>query len=264
MPVVEFDTREVLTLLGGDVGLEGLEEEVPMLGVGLEELTGDCMQVEVFPNRPDMLGVEGFARALRGYLGIDAGFIDYEAESSGFSMKVDGEVAGVRPFISTAVVRDMDFSDESLKSLMNIQEKLHVTHGRDRLKVAVGVHDLDKIKPDFTYTAKSPQEVSFAPLDGEGEMNMRKILSRHPKGRDYAWTLEGLERYPVIYDGRGEVLSFPPIINGEYSRLEESTRNIFIECTGSSQLACDQAVNIIVSGLADRGARIETVNVVYP
>ena len=39
--------------------------------------------------------------------------------------------------------------------------------------------------------------------------------------------------YPIIYDSEGFVLSMPPIINGEKSKITLDTKNIFIECTGT-------------------------------
>ena len=85
----------------------------------------------------------------------------------------------------------------------------------------------------------------------------------HPKGRDYAWTLAGLNRYPIIVDSNGDVLSFPPIINGELTRVTEDTKNLFIEITGNSQLACEQALNMITTSIADRLGDIYTVKMEY-
>jgi len=39
--------------------------------------------------------------------------------------------------------------------------------------------------------------------------------------------------YPVIYDKDGVVLSLPPIINGEHSKITLKTKNIFIEVTAT-------------------------------
>ena len=249
--------------MNGEISLSRLVEETPMMGVDLEGVDEETFSVEVFPNRPDLLNIEGFARALNGFLDFDKGLTDYTAGESGFRLIVDSKVEKVRPYISTAIVKEIDLTDEAVKSLMNVQEKLHVTHGRNRVKVAIGVHDLDKIKPDFTYTTCNPDESAFTPLEMNTEMTPRKILSKHPKGREYAFTLEDFRRYPIIYDARGEVLSLPPIINGEYSRLSPDTRSLFIECTGLSQKSCDEAVNIIATALADRGGRIESLEIKY-
>ena len=39
--------------------------------------------------------------------------------------------------------------------------------------------------------------------------------------------------YPVVEDSNGVVLSLPPIINGDHSKITLSTKNILIECTAT-------------------------------
>ncbi|MFC2163281.1 phenylalanine--tRNA ligase subunit beta [Candidatus Altiarchaeota archaeon] len=259
MPTVEFDTRDFAELVGGDYSLNELEEWIPMIGVGLEHIDEKTIELEVFPNRPDMLSIEGFARAFKGFLGRETSLSSYPVEDSGIVLQVSDSVAGVRPYCAAAVCRGVRFTENSLKSLMDIQEKLHTTHGRNRMKVAIGVHDLDTLCPPFTYKAVEPDSVSFVPLDMGQELSLRQILSEHPKGRDYAWTLEGKSRWPLFVDSQDVVLSFPPIINGQHSRLTRDTSNLFIEMTGTSQIALDQALNIILSSLNDRGGDILSV-----
>jgi len=261
MPSVEFSTSDFLGLLGRKYSLGELEEAIPMIGVGLDRIDGEGIVLEVFPNRPDMLSVEGFARAFSGFMGLKAGFAVYGVESSGMQFFVDPSVDKVRPFVSCGVVVGVTLDDYTIKSVMDIQEKLHLTHGRNRWKVAIGVHDLDRVEVPFTYKAVRPESVSFVPLGSSEEMNLSEILEKHPKGRSFAHVLEGLSKYPVIVDKNGSVLSFPPIINGDLTRLTGDTRNLFIEVTGWSQLAVDQAVNIIATSIADRGGELETVEV---
>lgn len=261
MPTVEFETQDMLSLLKSDMSIQELSESIPMLGVSLEELDEEKTVLEVFPNRPDMLSVEGFVRALRGFLGLEKGFVDYDVRDSGIFFLVDGSVEKVRPFAAAAQVDGVVIKDQMLKSLMNVQEKLHTTHGRNRMKVAIGVHDSDKIKPPYTYKAVKPDEVSFIPLDMSEKMNLKEILLKHPKGVGYAFTLDGLKKYPVIVDSKNDVLSFPPIINGELTRVTEETRNLFIEVTGWHEPSVKQALNIVVSSIADRGGEIRSVEI---
>jgi phenylalanyl-tRNA synthetase beta chain len=261
MPSVEYEYRDLLGLLGRDFSVQELEQWIPMIGVDLESIDEEKVVMEVFPDRPDMLSIEGFARALKGFLNVEKGVVEYDTSKSDVVLYVDHSVKNVRPYCTGAVVKDVTLDDYSVKSLMSIQEKLHLTHGRNRMKVAIGVHDLDKIKPPFTYKAVEPDSVSFVPLDLTEELTLREILLKHPKGRDYAWTLEGCERYPVFVDREDSVLSFPPIINGELTRLTPETRNLFLELTGTSQLAVDQALNILACSIADRGGRIHSIEI---
>ncbi|ODS42481.1 MAG: phenylalanine--tRNA ligase subunit beta [Candidatus Altiarchaeales archaeon IMC4] len=260
MPTVEFEFDELVRLIGRDYSPEELKESIPMIGVDLKEV-GERVVVEVFPNRPDMLSVEGFARAMRGFLEIETGFRDYGVSPSGFSLSVDKSVSGVRPCISACVITGVEITEESLLSLMDLQEKLHTTHCRNRKKVAIGVHDMDKINGPFVYTAVKPEDIGFVPLDMKEKMTLKQILASHPKGRDFAHILEGAKKYPVILDAEGGMVSFPPIINAEKTRVTENSTNLFIEVTGTQQLPVDQALNIVAASIAERSGSIESVEI---
>jgi len=249
-------------MLGNKVSVDSLRERIPMLGVDLVSIDDSMLEMEVFPNRPDMLCVEGFARALKGFLGFEKGFLDYKLSDSKLVMKIDSSVKNVRPYVMAAAVYNVSITEVFLISIMNVQEKLHLTHGRNRVKVSIGVHDLDKVQSPFTYKALKPNEISFVPLDMNSEMDLAEILRKHPKGREYAFTLEGSEVYPIIVDKNNSVLSFPPIINGELTRVTSETNNLLIEITGKSELAVNQALNIIVTVLADRGGKIASVELI--
>jgi phenylalanyl-tRNA synthetase beta chain len=252
MPTTEFAFQDLCALLGRRIQPEEVRDSISMLGVDVERIDNEKIIMEVFPNRPDLLGIEGFARALKGVMDIDSGLTEYLTEDSGIKLFVESSVKEVRPYISAGVVRDVSLTEGHLVSLMNIQEKLHITHGRNRKKVAIGVHDLSRVTPPFTYKAVGPEELSFVPLDTSISMSLSEILKKHPKGMSYAGILKGFNRYPVILDRNGEVLSFPPIINGERTRLSESTKDIFIDVTGTDRKAVDSAINILVTGLLDR------------
>jgi phenylalanyl-tRNA synthetase beta chain len=261
MPSVEYDMGDLTGLLGRKYETAHLRERIPMMGVDMEALDEAKIVVEVFPNRPDLLNIEGFARALKGFLGAETGYKEYPVGKSDVVLYIDPSVDGIRPNVAAGVVLGLDMDEHTIKSIMDMQEKLHLTHGRNRMKVAIGVHDLDRVKPPFTYKAADPDSISFIPLEMDRPLTLRQILKEHPKGCDFAWCLEGKKKYPVFTDSGGDVLSFPPIINGELTKLTEHTSNLFIEMTGNSQQAADTALNIIVCALADRGGKIQTVDI---
>jgi phenylalanyl-tRNA synthetase beta chain len=261
MPKVEYSLQDLRNLLGQNVETEVLREKIPLLGVDLEDITDESIAMEIFPSRPDMLSIEGFARALKGFLGIETGLKSYSLGNSKIKVTIDSSVLDIRPYAVAAVVSGLEFDDCTVKSIMDMQEKLHLTHGRNRAKVAIGVHDLHKIKPPITYKAVEPDSVSFTPLGSNHEMSLKQILNHHPKGREYAWILDKMDRYPLFVDAQDNVLSFPPIINSEETRLTEYTRDLFIELTGKSERELDSALNIIVSSLADRGGKIQAVDI---
>ncbi len=261
MPTVEFDFHELIALLGKEFKPSELKDRISMLGVDLESIDSERVVMEVFPNRPDLLSIEGFVRALKGMLGIETGFMETKILDSDVKLFIDPSVSSVRPCITAVLVKEISLNGERLKSLMDLQEKLHITHGRNRKKVSIGVHDTKNVKPPFLYKAVKPTEISFIPLDMNERMNLKQILQRHPKGISHRWILEDFDRYPIIVDKNKNVLSFPPIINGELTRLTESTEEIFIEITGLDEKAINQALNIVVTSLVYRGGKIYSVEI---
>jgi phenylalanyl-tRNA synthetase beta chain len=266
MPTITLDKKDLMNLLGKKVPDEKLKDRISMLGTDLEKVTNDEIEVEIFPNRPDMLSAEGFARALSSFIGIKKGLKEYKVNKSTYKSKKDKKVALIRPFAVNAVVKNVVLNDAAIKSLMQVQEKLHASHGRNRKKVSIGVYDLDKIKFPLTYTTK-PKSFKFTPLESSKDMTISEILEKHPKGRDYNTLLENFKECPIWLDANNQVLALIPIINSEETKVDEKTEDLFIDVTGTDIAACEQALNIIVTSLADRGGKIFEVkvdNVSYP
>jgi len=258
MAIITLPYRYLERLAGTD--RQTIIDRVPMIGADIERIEDDHVDVEFFPDRPDLYSPEGVARAMRGFLGIEEGLPAYTVRPSGIAFSVDPGLARIRPYLGSAVIRNVNLDEEAIESLMALQEALHWAVGRGRGKVAIGVHDLDAITPPFRYIA-SPRERSFVPLDFEREMTMEEMLTDHPKGRDYAHLVENFDRFPLIVDADDRVLSFPPIINGELTRVTSATKNILLDCTGTDQKAVMTAVNIICTALAEAGATVESVTV---
>ncbi|MDD1661510.1 MAG: phenylalanine--tRNA ligase subunit beta [Methanomicrobiales archaeon] len=256
MPIIKLNYQYLEQLVGADH--EAILRKLPMIGCEIERMEEDHADAEFFPDRPDLFSTEGVAHALRGFLSIETGLRNYPVTPSGMTFSVDPALASIRPFLGTAVIRGLHLGEAAIESLMGLQEALHWAVGRGRGKVAIGVHDLDTVTPPFRYLA-SERTRSFVPLDYDRPMTMEEILTGHPKGRDYAHLVQDLPRFPLIEDSRGEVLSFPPIINGELTRVSGKTRNILLDTTGTDRKAVMTAVRILCSALAETGARIESV-----
>jgi len=263
MPVIVVNLEDLRELLGRDVSLEELQDRLPMMGTSWEGVTEDGFHLEVFPNRPDLLSIEGLARAYASWTGARTGLRKYPVKKSDYKVVVDKKTQEVRPWFVTAVVKNVEFDDPLIRSIIQMQEKLHVTHGRRRRKVAIGLHSLEPIEFPVTYTTKPP-EFKFRPLGERFEKDLTGILSEMKTGKEYAWTVEGFKEYPMILDKKGTVLSMPPIINGEYTRIDESTTELFIDVTGTDLKAITEVLNVICVTLADRGAEIHEVHNHYP
>ncbi len=263
MPVIEVNLKDFQELLEREVTESELRDRIPMMGTSWEGTTEDGFNLEVFPNRPDLLSIEGLARAYASWTGARIGLRNYPVNNSDYKVVIDEKTQDVRPFFVTAVVKNVSFNDPLIRSLIQMQEKLHVTHGRKRRKVAIGLHNLEPVEFPVTYTTKPPS-FSFRPLGERFEKNLNEILTEMPKGREYAWTVEGFKEYPMILDKKDMVLSMPPIINGEYTRVDEVTSELFIDVTGTDIKAITEVLNVICTTLADQGAEIYEVHNHYP
>ncbi len=263
MPVIDVNIEDFRQLLGRDIEMSELMDRLPMMGTSWEGETDDGFALEVFPNRPDLLSIEGLVRAYSSWTGAQTGLRDYFVHPSDYKVIVDQKTQEVRPYFVTAVIKNVEFDDALIRSLIQMQEKLHVTHGRRRRKVAIGIHDLSPIEFPVTYTTK-PADFMFQPLGEEEEHDLTWMLTEMKTGKEYAWTVEGFKEYPMILDNKGMVCSMPPIINGEYTRVNEFTAELFIDVTGTDLKAITEVLNVICTTLADRGAEIHEVHNHYP
>ncbi len=263
MPVINVNLADLQEILGRKVTIEELQEKLPLMGTSWEGPHEEGFALEVFPNRPDLMSTEGLARAYASFTGENPGPRRYRVKASDYVAVVDEKTQVVRPFFVCAVAKGVDFSDSLIRSIIQLQEKLHITHGRKRRKVAIGLHNLKPVQFPVTYTTKPP-EFKFRPLGERFDKDLHWMLTEMKTGVEYAWILEGANEYPMILDAKGMVLSMPPIINGEYTRIDEATRDIFIDITGTDLKAITETLNIICTTFADRGAEIYSVEVRYP
>lgn len=259
MPTVTLNRKVVENIIGKKLSDEELKDSISYLGTDLESIDGDEINVEIFPNRPDLLSEQGLGRALSSYVGKSKGLKEYKIHKSNYKLTVDKSVKGIRPYTACAVVKNLHFDDEKIREIVQIQEKLHITYGRNRKKCAIGVYPLEKIKFPIVLKAEDPKKRTFLPLESPGnrEMTGLQVLSQHPTGRDYGHLLEGLNKFPFFIDAQDQVLSMPPIINSHnVGKISEETKEVFVECSGFDQKTLDICLNMIVYALADMGGEI--------
>ncbi|MDO5810903.1 MAG: phenylalanine--tRNA ligase subunit beta [Methanobrevibacter sp.] len=262
MPVITFKYED-LKDLGIDMDKDELIDTLPMMSSDIEDYDDEEIKVEFFPNRPDNLSVEGVARSFKGFIGQEVGLPDYKVVPSNEEVIVESEVAAIRPYIAFAKIDNVDFTGDKLKYIMDFQENLHWVIGRDRKKVAIGIHNADVVNAPFKYIATPKDENAFVPLEKDIEMTPDEILTEHDKGKDYAHLIEDFDKYPLILDKDNQVLSMPPIINGELTKIKEDTHNIIVDVTGTDERAVNQALNIICSSFAEVGGQIKSMEVKY-
>jgi len=230
MPSVTLNRKVFEKLVGKKLSEKELKDRISMLGTDLESLDKDEIHVEIFPNRPDMLSEQGFSRAFSSFIGLKTGLRKFEVKKSEEKLIIDNSVKSVRPYSICAIVKNLKFDDEKIREIIQVQEKLHVTYGRNRKKCAIGIYPLEKIKFPIKFVGKNPKDILFQPLESKKEMTGLQILSQHPTGKDYGHLLEGKDKFPLFIDANNKVLSMPPIINSyDVGKISESTKEVFIE-----------------------------------
>ncbi len=242
-----------------------IEEKINMFGMPIENLTENEISVDITANRPDLLSMQGYSRAILSFLGKKTGLREYKVHKPEKNCKVTIEksVKKVRPFTVCAIIKNLKFTDERIKEIIDIQEKLHGSYGRNRKKLAIGIYPLEQIKLPIRFLAKKPEDIKFTPLEANKEMNGRQILSQHPTGREYGDLLKDAEVFPIFEDANNEILSMPPIINSEKTgKITDKTEDVFIECSGFNLEYLKKTLNMVVTALADMGGEIYSMEII--
>jgi phenylalanyl-tRNA synthetase beta chain len=256
MPVVEFPVEDINTIFS-DYDLEYILNMLPFIGLDLEHQDDKNIRLEYSPNRPDFSTFYGIARALNGLLGKEMGIPKFEIfENRKNLINVDSSVLEIRPFIVGTVAKSHQLNSKTIKQIVSMQEDLHNGLGRKRSKASIGFHNLDNM--DFPLEYTTAENLSFIPLDNSSELTLTEILSNTEPGKKFGKLLAE-SRYPILRDSKGNVISFPPIINSEGTRIRDGVNNLFVEVTGIDKKAVYNVLDNIVATLADIGFKLETV-----
>ncbi|MFZ0894293.1 MAG: phenylalanine--tRNA ligase subunit beta [Candidatus Nitrosopolaris sp.] len=259
MPVVAFTFDRLNKFFPGEK-LVDILKIVPFIGVDIEGVDNAAVRIEYNPNRPDFASDYGIARAVKGLLGIETGIPEFKLSGrSGCAINVDMSTRQVRPYIVALVARNRKLDDETIKQLIAMQEDLQNVIGRRRLRASIGIHDLDAIKFPVTYTTVQ-EDFSFSPLGDSDNHTIRHILKEFDVGKQYGYILQKSTAYPIIQDAEKSVLSFPPIVNSNLTRIDTATKNLFVEVTANNLEVAEDVLSVMTMALYDAGFEIQTVS----
>jgi phenylalanyl-tRNA synthetase beta chain len=261
MPVVDFTFDRMNKFFPGK-RLDDILQILPFIGVDIEGIDDhSAVRIEYNPNRPDFSSDYGIARALKGLLEIETGIPEFTLSGrSGCAIKVDKSTKQVRPFIVSLVAKNGKLDEETIKQLIAMQEDLQNVIGRRRIKASIGIHNSDSIKFPVTYkTVKD--DFSFIPLGDSESHSIQYILKESDLGIRYGYILQKSNTYPIILDAENNVLSFPPIVNSNLTKIGTSTKNLFVEVTANNPKAADDVLSVMAMALYDAGFEIQTVSI---
>ncbi|XP_041120220.1 phenylalanine--tRNA ligase beta subunit-like isoform X3 [Polyodon spathula] len=252
--------KDIISKEQGDVKAEGASDVI-------------LYKIDVPANRYDLLCLEGLVRGLQVFKErTEAPRYErvYPVDGEPQRLIITEETALVRPHAVAAVLRNITFTKDRYESFIELQEKLHQNVCRKRTLVAIGTHDLDTISGPFTFTAKPPADIKFKPLNQSKEYTAPELMNLYKTDshlRHFLHIIEDKPVYPIIYDSNGIVLSMPPIINGDHSKISLNTKSVFIECTATDVTKAKIVLDMVVtmfSEYCDKPFTVEAAEVVYP
>ena len=250
--------------------MSDIEQWMPLVKGEVKDVSDDTGEIRVElqdTNRPDLWCVEGIARQIRSVLkGSQTPYPFFSSRGRAKRrIQVMQGMETVRPFVAACASLGYPMTPEGLEQCIQTQEKLADAFGRNRETVSIGLYRLSSIAFPVTYGLVKPDEVRFTPLGFDEKMTPHEILTVHPKGLEYGNIVASCERLPLLWDANGQVLSFPPIINSrELGEVQIGDTELLVEVTGTDLSMVILALNIFASNLADRGATIEPIDMVYP
>ncbi len=266
MPNIEVSKKDLESMMGKKYSKEQLEDLLEYVKGEIDSLEGDALKIDCKEtNRPDLWCTEGIVRELKARTGKEKGIKKYLVKKSGVQVLVHHNLEKIRPLIVCAVIRDVKITDEVLKQLIQLQEKVGENYGRKRKELGIGLYDFDIMEPPVYYRGFKDDEIEFVPLEWKVQMRPSEILAQHEKGKAYRHLLENSDLYPIVIDSKRTVASMPPIINSQTTgKVTENTKNLFIEVTGFKWETVETALEVMCMALADSGAKIYSCEVHYP
>ncbi|KAF9019237.1 phenylalanyl-tRNA synthetase [Hymenopellis radicata] len=282
MPTVAVDKADLWERLGQEFTTEEFDVLCFEYGLELDEDTTEeveeakkkglpaerpQLKIEVPANRYDLLCIEGIARNLRTFLD-KAKAPTYKlvyppgGENDLLTVTIDAETQKIRPLFACAILRNITFTPRSYASFIDLQDKLHQNICRRRQLVAIGTHDLDTLQGPFRYEARPPKDIKFAPLNKDTEYTAEELMTVYESDKQlskYLHIVRDSPVYPIIYDAKDRVLSMPPIINSNHSKITLDTKNVFIDVTATDKTKLDIVVNIVATMFSEYCAEPFTI-----
>ncbi|CDZ98765.1 phenylalanyl-trna synthetase subunit beta [Phaffia rhodozyma] len=287
MPTISVDKAELYKRLEKEYTQVEFDQLCFDFGIELDEDTTEevaaakkaglpteepVLKIEIPANRYDLLCIEGLARALRIFLNLQSP-PDYKLStpSSLLEVTISSSTSPIRPYFAGAILRLKEpLTEASYKSFIDLQDKLHSNLCRNRKFVAIGTHDLDKLTPPFRYEAQAPKDIKFVPLNKDKEYTAEELMTLYETDRHlgkYLPIIKDSPVYPIIYDAEDRVLSMPPIINSEHSKITLNTRNVFIDMAAADPTKLEIVASIMstmFSEYCETPYTIEPVKIISP
>jgi phenylalanyl-tRNA synthetase beta chain len=229
MVVIKEALKDISDRFGAGF-VDKIKEFSRIIGFSVE--VDEEVRVEFNPDRHDLFSFVSLDRMQNLYFNsLKENIPVFKMDVS--NLRQEAATETVRQFI-VGFTADGPKIGKDLNRLIDFQEKLHLSVGRNRKSVSIGLHDASKLKPPFSLKAMESESFEFETYDSMIRGTAREIIENHPKGKEYASILPDIHQVAVLFDSSGKVLSMPPLINGKESIVTENTSRFFVDITGNS------------------------------
>ncbi|OAG32631.1 phenylalanyl-tRNA synthetase beta chain [Nematocida sp. ERTm5] len=263
MASISVSKNALLAGIGKSYSDDEMTDVLFDFGLELDEISVEDNEVQykidIPANRYDLLCLKGLIYGLRSYIDCVPG---KTLESKKTVESVDGVRPEARPYIKMAILKGVNLENGGYSDLINFQDKLHQGLGQNRRLMAIGTHDYDKTTRPYTYTEMHEDEIKFTPLSQSREYTRKELddlYKTDSKLKDYLNLARKNGMVPVVLDSKKNILSLPPLINSELSKITEKTKNIFIEITGTDLGRVSTAMDLLLHHFSEDTTEIEEI-----
>ena len=222
------------------------------------------LKIEVTAERFDLVSTCGIARAINYYNGFSQKLYDFKTYKSKEKVIVNSNLKNVRPYTCAFLISNFDLDNKKLNEIIEIQEKIHESFGRERKKAAIGIYPIEKVKFPIHFESRDKKDINFHPLFSDRVLSFDEIITKNEVGRKYFHLIKHLERYAVFRDSNNEILSLTPIINSfKTGKVETFHKDLFVEVSGHNLELLNKIAIILATTFYDMGAKIKIIDVSY-
>lgn len=268
MPQSVLSRARIDALLSAPLAPERLEQLLFDSKAEYEGAEGDHVTITVTPDRLDLLSEGGLGIYLQGILGEAKGRPAVRgaapAGAQPLEIVVDPSVSPLRPSIAGLLVHPPPGGIDAgtLEEAIRFQEIVHATVGRDRRAASIGLYAVNRLQGPLRYARELLSSIRFEPLGGGGTTDAEAFYTSHPMAARYGHLGRDADSALTLRDQRGEVLSLPPVLNGNGAgAAREGDGPILVESTGTVERAVRESLQLMSVVFAARGYSLSPVSV---
>lgn len=213
-------------------------------------------KLDIAANRYDLLCNSGLIMALECFINNK---IYEDIQIKPYSIEVKQYESEERNHVACAIVHNIRFDKDTYDDFIKYQDKLHGSLGRNRSLMSMGTHDFNKIEGNIVYRSMEPSEIEFCPLNGKRSVKGNEIREYFSEDKQLGKYCELIGKDMMVFQDEKGIMSLPPIINSERTKIGLETTSVFVEVTGTNFNKINTALKLILYNF--RGERVEAVKI---